>query len=154
MRVIEPSGGRGKRRGWSLAATSVGVCLVALLVAGCASQRVPPYEQGADRYRFTIELTQRLGETGTCSAAVAVTDLAAKRKLAIPLFTARWGATAESSAVDTTYGARLEATVLMAGDGSKGECRAVLHRGDDLIASRAATIPVVVVRTSSKLKFP
>ncbi len=153
MRVTDRSGGRGKRRGWGLAATSVGVCLVAMLVAGCASQRVPPYEQGADRYRFTIQLTQRLGETGTCSAAVAVTDLAAKRKLANPLYTAPWGATAESSAVDSTYGARLEATVSVSGDGSKGECRAVLHRGDAIIASRAATIPVVVVRKSSRIKF-
>jgi hypothetical protein len=127
---------------------------MALLAVGCASHRVPPYEQGARRYHFTIQLTQRTGESGTCSAAASVTDLAAKRKLAIPLFTAMWGATAESSAVDEAYGARLEATVSMSRDGSQGECRAELHRGEQLIASRTATIPVVVVRTSSKLRFP
>ena len=154
MRVAEPSGEWAERRGWRLSAACVGACVVALLAAGCASQHVAPYQQGADRYRFAIQLTQRLGESGTCTASVAVTDLAAKRKLAIPLFTAPWGAKAENSAVDATYGARLDATVSMSGDGSEGECRAELHRGEELIASRTATISVVVVRTSSKLKFP
>lgn len=144
----------GGRWGRGPAAIGILVCLVALFAVGCSSTRVPPYEQGADRYRFTLQLTQRLGESGTCTAAISVTDLAAKRRLAIPLFTARWGATTERSAVDSTYGARLEATILMSGDGSKGECRAVVHRGDELIASRTATIPVVVVRKASRLKFP
>ena len=100
------------------AVLAVGIFGLALLAIGCASQRVPPFEQGANRYRFAMQLSQRLGETGTCTAVISVRDLAAKRNLSIPQFTAPWGAKAEKSAADSTYGARLEATVSMSTDGS------------------------------------
>ena len=133
----------------------VGACLFTLLAVGCASQTATtPFEQGADRYRFSFLLSRGSAETGACAASVSVTDLATKRKIAIPLFTAPWGVKAEASAADTTYGARLVADITVSADGLKGECRAALYRGETLIASRDASVPVLVSLRSSKIKYP
>src|SRR5512134_889200 len=122
----------------------------ALLAFGCASRSVTPFEPGENRYRFSLVLSREIGETGSCTASVSVRDLAAKRTITIPDFTAPWGANAVAAAADSLYGARLEATVTVSADGAKGECRAVLMRGASLIASRAASVPVVVARGSSR----
>ena len=128
--------------------------VLASLGPGCSSRSVAPFEPGADRYRFSLHLSREIGETGSCTATISVTDLAAKQKIAIPVFTAPWGKESVAAAVDSTYGARLEATVTVSDDGAKGECRAVLLRGTSLIASRAATVSVAVVKSRSKIKFP
>ena len=142
-----------KRRSRRAAAVCAVACFFALLVAGCSSQDVAPFEQDANRYRFAMVLSRGSGETGACAAAVSVTDLAAKRKIVIPLFTAPWGVKADAASVDTTYGARLEATVTVSADGSKGECRAALYRGETLVASREATVPVIESTRPPKIKY-
>lgn len=120
---------------------------------GCASRTVTPFEPGESRYRFSLLLSRQVGETGACAATVSVTDLAAKRKIEIPVFTAPWGKESVAAAVDSAYGARLEATVSVWADGTKGDCRAVLLRGTDLMASRTATVTVAVDKSPSKIKF-
>lgn len=126
---------------------------MALLGLGCASRSVAPFEQGESRYRFSMLLSRGIGETGACAASVAVRDLAAKKKIVVPLFTAPWGSTSERAATDSAYGARLEVSVRVSADGTSGECRAVLMRGKSLIASRTETIRVVVANGPLKLKF-
>ena len=129
------------------------VVALGLSMAGCASRNVAPFEQGADRYKFDIALTRGIGETGACAAAVSVTDRAAKRKLRIPLCTAPWGATTERAADDSTYGARLSAVIAMSADGLSGKCRAALYRGETLLASREAAIPVRVSARASQIEY-
>lgn len=135
------------------AAWGAGLCLVSLLASGCASRRVAPFEQDADRYRFSFRLSRGFGETGACAASVSVTDLETKKKMAIPLFTAAWGVASESSVIDPRYGARLVATVRVAADGTKGECRAALYRGETLLASRETSVPVSMATRPSKIKY-
>ena len=126
---------------------------LAFLGSACASS-VVPFEEGNARYRFSIRLSRGIGETGACAASVSVSDLAARKKIAIPLFTAPWGEKSEGEVVDSLYGVRLTASVTMSADGTAGQCRAVLLRGSDLIASRTTSVPVVVAKSPPKLKFP
>jgi len=133
-------------RSWKVraAAAGLGVAL-ALAGLGCAARSAAPYESGASRYRFKFSLTRAPGETGACTASASVTDTAARRGIAIPIFTAPWGATTSAAAVDSVYGARLQLTVAMEAAGGSGEFSATLRRGESLIASRKASIPVAVV---------
>ncbi len=135
----------------ALVATAAGLALAAL--HGCASRAAMPYEQGDSRYRFEFRLERMAGETGTCSAAVKVRDLAARRDLAIPLFTAPWGASTSRAAADSTYGARLTATVEVKADGASAAFRAELKRGDLLLAARTAAIPVKVVEPAKQRTY-
>lgn len=120
------------------------VSLVAL--SGCASRSAAPFEQGESRYRFEFRLERVAGETGSCAASVRVRDLTAKHDLAVPLFTAPWGAATERTAVDSAYGAALLVRVEVRADGVSGAFRAELRRDDLLLATRSAAIPVKVVK--------
>lgn len=122
--------------------------------AGCAARGTMPFQEGDGRYRFEFRLERMAGETGSCAAAVRVRDLEAKRDLAIPLFSVAWGATAEQKAVDAAHGAVLSATVAVADDGVSGRFRAELRRGDLLLASRSAAIPVQVVKPAPRRTYP
>lgn len=153
MKPPDSPGGRTNRRGVARALRLAAVAALGLSMAGCASRNVAPFEQGAYRYKFDIALTRGVGETGACAAAVSVTDTAAKRKIRIPLFTAPWGVTTERAADDSTYGARLSAVVSMSADGLSGQCRAALYRGETLLASREAAVPVRVSTRASQFEY-
>ncbi|HET9952443.1 MAG TPA: hypothetical protein VFS09_11685 [Candidatus Eisenbacteria bacterium] len=117
---------------------------------GCAARSATPYEQGADRYRFKFALTRVSGETGACTASTSVRDQAADRGISIPIFTAPWGAKTTAAATDSAYGARLDVAVTVDASGQRGDFKATLHRGDLLIASRTASIPVAIVKSPMK----
>ncbi len=141
------------RNGRTFTCIVLAIGMAVLLDSGCASRSTAPFEQGGNRYRFSLILSRGIGETGACAASIAVRDLAARRRIVIPLFTARWGEKSEGAAVDNDYGARLVASVAMSADGTSGEIRAVLMRGTSLIATRTATVPAVVAKTPPKLDF-
>ena len=125
---------------WSLAALALGG-------AGCAGTFGSiPYEQGAERYEFKFTLTKAPAETGTCTASATVRDRRTGRKIVVPIFTAPWGRESTSSAVDAAYDARLEVRVMTNETGDRGVFTASLRRGDQLIASQEATVPVRIVR--------
>lgn len=126
------------------------VCALALAGLGCAGRSAAPYEHGAERYQFKFSLTKAPGETGTCTASASVRDRMASRGISIPIFTAPWGVTTTSSATDSAYGARLDVAVTVDALGRSGAFQASLHRGDQLLASRAASFPVAVVRPTMK----
>ena len=73
-------------------------------------------------------------------------DLAADRDLALPLFTAPWGKITERTATDTTYATTLAVRVEVTSDGASAAFRAELRRGETLLATRSAAIPVKVVK--------
>jgi hypothetical protein len=132
------------------AAVFAAIVSLAVVGFGCAAPSATPYEQGADRYQFKFSLSRVAGEAGTCTASASVKDLLADRQMTIPIFTARWGVETTAAAVDSAYGARLDVTVQVGASGEHGEFKAELHRGDLLIASRTATLPVAVVKSKMK----
>jgi hypothetical protein len=131
-------------------AAVVAACVLTLGGIGCAGPSVAPYEPGADRYQFKFQLTKAPGETGTCTASASVRDRMARREIALPIFTARWGVRTAAAGQDSAYGARLEVAVAVDSEGRSGAFEATLRRGDQLIASRAATLPVAVVKPALK----
>lgn len=122
-------------------------------VGGCGGRTAVPYEQGDQRYRFMFRLEKVRGETGACTGIMAVRDLAADRTIAIPIFTAPWGATTTAAAADSEYGARFEVTADVNAAGTSGKVRGVLRRGTLLIASRTATVSVSTVKNNPEIKI-
>ena len=72
------------------------------------------------------------------------------RGMSIPIFTAPWGVETTASASDSAYGARLDVTVTIGSSGQSGEFEATVHRGDLLVASRKASLPVAIVKSPIK----
>lgn len=129
------------------------VCAAGAALGGCAARSEAPFGEGAERYRFSIELERARGETGSCTGRVSVIDRASKRRLVIPAFSARWGGTTTASMADTTYGATLSATLTVAADGTSGDCHAILKRGERLLGSLKATKPVKVIATAPNVRY-
>jgi hypothetical protein len=137
--------------GWNRFLLRLAIALaVALTGLGCAARSAAPYGQGTERYQFKFLLTKAPGETGTCTASASVRDRMGRRSIAIPIFTARWGAETTAAASDSAYGARLEVTVRVDAAGEGGAFSASLRRGDALLASRAATLSTAIVKTRMK----
>jgi len=124
--------------------------LLTLTAIGCAARSSVPYEQGANRYKFQFSLTKAPGETGSCTASASVRDRMARREISIPIFTAPWSVRTTAVGSDSAYGALLEVAVTVDPSGRVGAFEASLRRGDQLIASRAASLPAVVVRPKFK----
>jgi hypothetical protein len=127
--------------------------VVMALSSGCGGRAAAPYEQSDARYRFTYRLEKVRGETGACTGIMMVRDLSAGRVISIPIFTTPWGATTTAKGRDAAYGAEFEVTVDLNAAGTSGKVRGTLRRGESLIASRTATVPVTVSKNAPEIKI-
>lgn len=111
-----------------------------LALAGCASTSDQPFQQGAERYRFDLELTPVRGDFAAFGCAGAVTDLSTGRQLATMRTVGRPSAAGTAIASDPGGAAKLEITVRVNPDGG-ATCSARLTNHGRLIASDQRTAP-------------
>lgn len=122
-----------------------GCGLLMLLLAGmfgCATQAVKPFEQGAERYKFDIDLTPVFDRDKTISCIATVTDIASGHAISIPRFTARWGETKQVDSEDQATGARLDLTLIVDESGNSAMYDASVKKVDQLIASHRTTVSI------------
>lgn len=107
-----------------------------------ASGDSAPSQPRADTYDFEISLRQVPPPDHAARGEAKVTDRVSGNVLSAPQFVVGWGDDAVLESEDPETGAQLRLEVAVAEDGRTATYEAELRRDGELVASRAATVPV------------
>lgn len=106
-------------------------------------------EPRADTYDFEISLRQVPPPDHAARGEAKVTDRSTGKVLSAPQFVVGWGDDAVLESQDPETGARLRLEVAVAEDGRTATYEAELRHDGELVASRAATVPVEPAETGA-----